>query len=67
MSEYGYCPICTAPGVSRERGIFGNDRCANGHEYKSSHALTPKERIVAIHSELGATAKKALDGGEQQT
>lgn len=38
-SPYGYCPICGAPGVERERRKDGNDRCANGHEYPSREAV----------------------------
>lgn len=39
MNEYGYCPICNAPGVSRERRPNGNDTCSNGHTYPSASAL----------------------------
>lgn len=34
-SVYGYCPICGAEGVLRERRMNGNDRCENGHIYPS--------------------------------
>ncbi len=37
-SAYGFCPICGAPGASRERRPRGNDRCAAGHVYPSSDA-----------------------------
>ena len=37
-APYGYCPICAAPGVSRERRPNGNDRCKNGHTYLSANA-----------------------------
>ncbi|KPK72264.1 MAG: hypothetical protein AMJ84_04570 [Acidithiobacillales bacterium SM23_46] len=37
-APYGYCPLCGAVGVSRERRPDGNDRCVNGHEYPSSRA-----------------------------
>lgn len=36
---YGFCPTCEAPGIDRERRLGGNDRCANGHSYKSSSSL----------------------------
>lgn len=36
---YGYCPICGAPGVMRERRPNGDDRCANGHTYPSKDAV----------------------------
>lgn len=38
-NPYGYCPICGAPGVSRERRPNGNDECQNGHIYSSKDAL----------------------------
>ena len=37
-APYGFCPICGAPGVSRERCIDGNDHCARGHVYPSKSA-----------------------------
>lgn len=36
--SYGFCPICGAPGVSRERRPNGNDTCQNGHVYPSREA-----------------------------
>lgn len=38
-NPYGLCPICHEPGITRERRIGGNDKCANGHEYPSSEAI----------------------------
>ena len=38
-SIYGYCPICLAPGNSRERRPDGNDVCLHGHTYPSAKAL----------------------------
>lgn len=35
----GYCPLCGAPGVARERTPGGNDLCRSGHAYPSSSAL----------------------------
>lgn len=37
-TPFGYCPICGAPGTSRECRPNSNDRCANGHEYPSVKA-----------------------------
>lgn len=37
MNYYGYCPVCMAPGKTRERRINGNDTCENGHVYPSKH------------------------------
>lgn len=37
-SVYGFCPICGAKGISRERRPNGNDRCGNGHTYLSKEA-----------------------------
>lgn len=45
MSQYGYCPICGAPGVGRERRMDGNDMCSNGHTYKSSLAVNDANPI----------------------
>ncbi len=39
-SPYGFCPICGSKGVSRERRLNGDDRCAQGHRYPSSTAKT---------------------------
>lgn len=39
-APYGYCPVCGAPGESRERRPNGNDTCVNGHIYGSRAALT---------------------------
>lgn len=36
--SYGYCPVCGAEGISRERRVNGNDRCQNGHVYPSISA-----------------------------
>lgn len=40
---YGYCPLCGAPGVSRERRPAGNDTCGNGHTYPSRMSLVAPE------------------------
>lgn len=37
-APYGYCPVCGAKGVSRERRPGGYDICANGHTYPSKDA-----------------------------
>jgi hypothetical protein len=39
VSDYGYCPMCGAPGRERERRLNGNDICERGHLYPSLHAL----------------------------
>lgn len=39
-SPYGYCPVCFAPGKSRERRPNGNDTCQNRHTYPSDRAVT---------------------------
>lgn len=58
--SYGYCPICGAKGVSRERSLNGDDRCVKGHVYKSSLALTEVEHAW---KEAGGTS----DRGNQHT
>lgn len=42
QTPYGYCPICGAPGLSRERRPDGNDHCTNGCTYPSKDAVRPK-------------------------
>lgn len=39
VAPYGFCPLCGAPGVSRERRIDGNDTCASGHVYPAANAI----------------------------
>lgn len=35
---YGYCPVCGAPGRTRERRPNGDDTCENRHKYPSKDA-----------------------------
>lgn len=51
-APYGYCPLCGAPGLTRERRPNGNDRCILGHEYPSRDAL--KEKPTGRKSPGGA-------------
>jgi len=47
-TPYGYCPICGALGVSRERRLDGDDMCENKHKYKSKAAIGPgSQKTVA--------------------
>ncbi len=39
VAPYGFCPICGAKGVSRERRPDGNDRCSNGHTYPARNSV----------------------------
>lgn len=32
---WGYCPICSKPGISRTAGHGSLDQCVDGHEYQS--------------------------------
>ncbi len=52
-TPYGFCPICKAPGISRERRLDGNDRCSNGHIYKSRAALKSIEEEQPKQTEEG--------------
>lgn len=45
---YGLCPQCGAPGVSRERRPDGDDKCANGHAYKSGEGMPAVPRIAEV-------------------
>ncbi len=38
-APYGFCPICGAYGVTRERRPDGNDRCSAGHTYPSRNSV----------------------------
>lgn len=38
-APYGFCPICGANGVMRERRPDGNDRCSAGHTYPSRNSV----------------------------
>jgi hypothetical protein len=39
VAVFGYCPVCQAPGIRREKCWNGHDYCENGHKYKSCHSL----------------------------
>ena len=43
-APYGYCPICGAEGIARERRLNGNDRCENAHSYPSKEANPKPEK-----------------------
>ena len=53
VTVYGYCPICNAKGLSRERHPNGSDVCTNGHIYESKYALTapPQRTWVGLTDE----------------
>jgi len=38
-APYGFCPICGANGIIRERRPDGNDRCSAGHTYPSRNSV----------------------------
>ena len=42
---YGYCPICGAMGISRERRLNGNDKCDDGHTYPSRDATPTRSNL----------------------
>ena len=60
-APYGYCPLCGAPGVSRERRLNGNDNCKNGHEYPSVQAMKGPSFPLKAYSEK-EIADIRLDG-----
>ena len=41
-APFGYCPVCGAKGVRREKRPYGDDMCAAGHTYPSEAALDVK-------------------------
>lgn len=54
MARYGYCPICGAEGVKRERRMNGYTECSAGHRYLSKLSLNspplpkPELRLARI-------------------
>jgi hypothetical protein len=42
---FGFCPLCGAPGSSRERRQDGNDKCTKGHGYPSKNSVN-RECII---------------------
>lgn len=66
-STYGYCPICGAPGKSRERRLNGNDICENGHAYPSNDSA--ESELYQIHDVAGVRdmlAQADLPPGEDR-
>ena len=76
---YGKCPLCGAPGISRERQPNGNDKCSNGHTYPSRTAIpnaacrvwqTAKsidnmaETMLRYSANLKKTAAKMRESGD---
>jgi hypothetical protein len=53
---YGFCPSCGSPGVSRERSVDGNTKCASGHVYPSRQS---KAAAIVTFDELDALSKRA--------
>ena len=51
MSVYGYCPICGAEGVERERRPNGYDTCKNGDRYLSKCSIVKSESKLEFTSE----------------
>ena len=60
VAVYGYCPFCGGEGAARERHPFGNDRCVNGHKYKSIDALTTPP--AAQRQWVGLTEEDVAEG-----
>ena len=45
-APYGYCPICSCEGETRERRLDGDDRCQEGHTYPSRRALSAPKAVA---------------------
>lgn len=62
---YGLCPICGAPGVTRERRPGGNDTCKAGHCYPSRDARvqrqSPQESQAPTRADVPAAAAACFD------
>lgn len=66
ISVYGLCPVCGAPGKTRERRLYGNDQCVNGHTYQSADAWVPTHQHLNMKTYakvLHADAKYASTSG----
>jgi transposase-like protein len=61
-SPYGYCPICGAPGVMRERQIDGDDKCRNGHYYPSKKAID-----MPVEEAMDRVYMDAVNRGDDET
>ncbi len=62
---YGYCPLCTAPGVKRERRPNGDDTCKTGHTYFSSDAVNqPADIVSKLESAMDILRKAMKDKTE---
>ena len=51
LFPYGCCPVCGLPGVRRDRGPDGNDRCEDGHTYPSRDAKPFAPSLDVAHAE----------------
>lgn len=51
-APYGYCPICSCEGETRERRLDGDDRCQEGHTYPSRRALAAPKAVAPAAPEL---------------
>lgn len=67
MSNYGYCPICGAPGKSRERRPDGNDVCERGHSYPAKNSLAFKPCFVVMALDKIVTIKDTRNNKEVKT
>ncbi len=61
-APYGYCPLCGALGVSRERRPNGNDKCANGHTYPSRTAVSKPTSNYVDDSDPAKALAEVMDG-----
>ncbi|MCP3675479.1 MAG: hypothetical protein GY829_13545 [Gammaproteobacteria bacterium] len=58
---YGQCPMCNAPGVTRENIPGGSDTCKNGHVYFSSTAVNQPADIVSKLEGAMDILRKAME------
>ncbi len=68
---YGYCPLCAAPGVTRENILAGIDTCEKGHIYFSSDAVNqPADNMSRLEGAMDILREAMVDkteGGLYQT
>ena len=63
-APYGYCPTCSARGVSRERRIDGYTTCENNHKYLSTDSVITK---TTAESKIFKFLSKYFGGSEDNS
>jgi 2'-5' RNA ligase len=62
-SGYGFCPLCGAEGVSRERCMNGRTTCSNGHKYRGENIYLDDEMPPMFEKSRGMSTLTGESGG----